>query len=46
VRLTERGWLIVYCVGAVLLIAFMIWADAAIQIEGVDDARVDAEVLQ
>jgi hypothetical protein len=35
-----------YCVTALVLIVFMVWADSAMQIEGVDDARVDAEQLQ
>lgn len=45
-RLTTRGRVVLYCLGAIALIALMIWADSAMQIPGVDDARVDAEQLQ
>ena len=45
-RLTTRGWVVIYCLAALAGIAFLVWADAAISIEGVDDARVDAEQLQ
>ena len=45
-RLTTRGRIALYCLAAFAGIVFLIWADAAISIEGVDDARVDAEQLQ
>ena len=45
-RLTTRGWIVLYCLGAVALIFLMVWADAAMQVRGVDDAVVDAEQLQ
>ena len=45
-RLTVRGWVVVYCLLAVAAILFLIWADSIIAVPGVDDARVDAEQLQ
>jgi len=45
-RLTQRGWIALYCVLAVVLTGMLIWADAAMSIPGVDDARVDAEQLR
>ena len=45
-RLTTRGWVVLYSLLAVAAIVFLIWADAAIHIKGVDDARVDAEQIK
>ena len=46
VTLTRRGRAVATILAAVLTVALLIWADYAMQIPGVDDARVDAEQLQ
>lgn len=45
-RLTTRGRVVAGFLAAIFLIGLMIWADHAMSIPGVDDARIDAELLR
>ena len=45
-RLTDRGWTVVYVLIAVVSALFLTWAEATWFDPNIDHARVDAEQLQ
>ena len=45
-RLTNRGWLVVYVLLAVVGVMFLTWAEATWFDPNIDHARADAEQLQ
>ena len=45
-RITNRGWLVIYAALALVSIAFLAWAEATWVNPDIDHARIDAEQLQ